>query len=67
MTDLARARTHSLILIPFSFMPDFSIGVDLGGTNLRVAAVGLDGKLLEKVNEPTRTALGPDRTVDEMC
>ena len=48
-------------------MPDFSIGVDLGGTNLRVAAVGLDGKLLEKVNVPTRTALGPDRTVDEMC
>jgi len=48
-------------------MSDFSIGVDLGGTNLRVAGVTSDGKLLEKVNVPTRTALGPDRTIDEMC
>jgi glucokinase len=48
-------------------MPDFSIGVDLGGTNLRVAAVSREGKLLGKVNVPTRTALGPDRTIDEMC
>jgi glucokinase len=52
---------------PYSFMTEFSIGVDLGGTNLRVAAVSREGKLLEKVNVPTRTALGPDRTIDEMC
>jgi glucokinase len=48
-------------------MPDFSIGVDLGGTNLRVAAVSHEGKLLEKVNVPTKTSLGPDRIIDEMC
>lgn len=48
-------------------MPDFSIGVDLGGTNLRVAAVARDGNLIEKVNVPTRSELGPDRTIDEMC
>lgn len=47
-------------------MPDFSIGVDLGGTNLRVAAISTDGQLLEKVTLGTN-ALGPDHVVDEMC
>ena len=48
-------------------MPNFSIGVDLGGTNLRVAAVTSEGRLLEKIALPTKTAQGPDRTIDEMC
>lgn len=48
-------------------MPNFSIGVDLGGTNLRIAAISREGQLLEKIALPTRTAQGPDRTVDEMC
>jgi len=48
-------------------MPDFSIAVDLGGTNLRVAAVSGEGQLLEKVTVPTKTARGPERTIDEMC
>jgi glucokinase len=48
-------------------MPDFSIGVDLGGTNLRIAAISGDGELLEKVTLNTKVALGPDRTIDEMC
>jgi glucokinase len=48
-------------------MPDFSIGVDLGGTNLRIAAVSSDGKLLEKVTLGTKTALGPDHVITEMC
>ena len=39
-------------------MPDFSIGVDLGGTNLRIAAVSADGQLLEKVTLGTKVALG---------
>jgi glucokinase len=48
-------------------MPDFSIGVDLGGTNLRIAAVSTDGQLLEKVALGTKTALGPDHVITEMC
>ena len=48
-------------------MPDFSIGVDLGGTNLRIAAVSSDGKLLEKVTLGTKTTLGPDHVITEMC
>ena len=48
-------------------MSDFSIGVDLGGTNLRIAAVSRDGQLLEKVTLGTKVALGPDHVVSEMC
>lgn len=48
-------------------MPDFSIGVDLGGTNLRIAAVSSEGPLLEKVTLGTKMALGPDHLIDEMC
>ncbi|HTW58689.1 MAG TPA: ROK family protein [Terriglobales bacterium] len=48
-------------------MPDFSIGVDLGGTNLRIAAVSSEGQLLEKVGLGTRIAPGPDHVIAEMC
>jgi glucokinase len=48
-------------------MPDFSIGVDLGGTNLRIAAVSVEGKLLEKVTLGTKLALGRDHVIGEMC
>jgi glucokinase len=47
-------------------MPDFSIGVDLGGTNLRIAAISTEGHILEKVTLGTNS-LGPDHVVDEMC
>ena len=48
-------------------MSDFSIAVDLGGTNLRIAAVGTDGGMLEKVTLGTNLASGPDHVVSEMC
>src|SRR5208282_2349933 len=48
-------------------MPDFSIGVDLGGTNLRIAAVSSQGQLLEKVTLGTKVALGRDHVIHEMC
>jgi glucokinase len=48
-------------------MPDFSIGVDLGGTNLRIAAVSDEGQLLEKVTLGTKVALGRDHVINEMC
>ncbi|HEX4784317.1 MAG TPA: ROK family protein [Candidatus Sulfotelmatobacter sp.] len=48
-------------------MPDFSIGVDLGGTNLRVAAVTTDGELLEKITLGVKVALGRDHVIGEMC
>jgi len=48
-------------------MPDFSIGVDLGGTNLRIAAVDDEGRLIEKVTLGTKIALGSKRVLDDMC
>src|SRR5882724_5996029 len=48
-------------------MSNFSLGVDLGGTNLRIAAVNQQGELMEKVTLGTRVALGRDHVIDEMC
>ena len=48
-------------------MSKYSIGVDLGGTNLRIAAVDEQGKLLEKITLGTQVALGRDRVVHDMC
>jgi glucokinase len=47
-------------------MSSFSIGVDLGGTNLRIAAVDGDGNLLEKVTTGTQVNKGREFVVGEM-
>ena len=48
-------------------MTGFAIGVDLGGTNLRIAAVDEQGTLLEKVTTNTQVARGRDVVIAEMC
>src|ERR1039458_5386535 len=48
-------------------MNKISIGVDLGGTNLRIAAVDEQGALVEKVTLGTRISLGRDRVIGDMC
>jgi glucokinase len=48
-------------------MADFSIGVDLGGTNLRVAAIDQSGRLIEKIPLVTQVSRGRDYVMDEMC
>jgi glucokinase len=48
-------------------MTTFAIGVDLGGTNLRIAAVDSAGKIVEKITTGTEVARGRDRVIDEMC
>ena len=48
-------------------MSSFAIGVDLGGTNLRIAAVDDKGTLLEKVTTGTQVARGRDSVIAEMC
>ena len=45
----------------------YSIGVDLGGTNLRIAAVDSDGKLLEKLTLGAEVQRGRDFVINEMC
>jgi glucokinase len=44
-------------------MNAYSIGVDLGGTNLRVAAIDSSGRILDKVSIPAFYDAGPDRVV----
>lgn len=48
-------------------MASFSIGVDLGGTNLRIAAVSSDGQLLEKITLGTKVMQDRDQVINEMC
>jgi glucokinase len=48
-------------------MPGFAIGVDLGGTNLRVAVITAEGELLEKVRASTKSLRVSDRVLDVMA
>ena len=48
-------------------MTRFAIGVDLGGTNLRIAAVDGNGKVLEKTTTSTQVVRGRTLVMDEMC
>jgi glucokinase len=45
----------------------YAIGVDLGGTNLRIAAVDANGKLLSKTELETGVALGREHVIDDLC
>jgi len=48
-------------------MPDYCISVDMGGTNLRIAAITTEGQLLEKITLGVKVALGRDYVIGEMC
>jgi len=48
-------------------MNSFAIGVDLGGTNLRIAAVNANGGVLERVSTDAEVTRGRDYVLDEMC
>jgi glucokinase len=45
----------------------YSIGVDLGGTNLRVAAIDESGRMLQKVSVAASYEQGPEGVVREMA
>ena len=44
-----------------------TIGVDLGGTSLRIGAYAQGDGLLESIALPTRLSAGPHAVVDDMC
>lgn len=44
----------------------FVIGMDLGGTNLRVAGVGADGRIVELYREPTLAREGPEPVIAQI-
>ena len=49
-----------------SQMTEYTIGVDLGGTNLRAAAVDRAGNILEKISGSTNFTLGRDVVLDDI-
>src|SRR5260370_35224567 len=48
-------------------MSSYAIGVDLGGTNLRISAVDSGGNLLQKIITGAQVGNGRDFVVEEMC
>ena len=47
-------------------MADYTIGIDLGGTNLRAAAIDRTGKMLQKISGSAHFSSGRDAVVDDM-
>ncbi len=47
-------------------MTEYSIGVDLGGTNLRAAAISRDGAMLDKIGGSTHLSAGRDAVVADI-
>ena len=43
------------------------VGIDLGGTQLRVAVADAEGRILIVAREPTRAEQGPDRVIDRIA
>lgn len=52
---------------PLLLMSSYSIGIDLGGTNLRIAAVTPKGERLDTISLSTRLADGPHAVLDDMA
>lgn len=48
-------------------MARYSIGVDLGGTNLRAAAISESGEILEKISGKTDLSGGRDAVLDDIA
>jgi glucokinase len=66
-TTIINSSFDNAFLLPSSVMPDYSIGVDMGGTNLRIAAITTEGQLVEKITLGVKVAMGRDYVIGEMC
>jgi glucokinase len=47
-------------------MPEYSIGVDLGGTNLRAAAISAGGEVLARISGRAQLSAGRDAVIGDM-
>lgn len=47
-------------------MAPYSIGVDLGGTNLRVAAIDAEGQVMNRISLPANYEAGPEHVVSDI-
>jgi glucokinase len=48
-------------------MAEYTIGLDLGGTNLRAAAIDRSGRLLDKIGGATNFSEGREAVIADMC
>ena len=48
-------------------MPAFTIGIDLGGTNLRIAAIDQDGRELQAISTLTEVSRGREYVITEIA
>ena len=48
-------------------MGEIFIGIDLGGTNIKIGCFDSDIKLISKTSTPTRANMGPEIVVDKMA
>jgi glucokinase len=58
---------HNLDLLLLRRMKHYAIGVDLGGTNLRAAAVGEEGEVIDLIDAPTNGKRGNDAVLNAMA
>ncbi len=61
-----RSFPRFLKVLSFQRMGKYSIGVDMGGTNLRAAAIDDSGKMLDKIAGGTHLQAGRDAVIDDM-
>jgi glucokinase len=47
-------------------MPDYSIGIDIGGTNLRAAAIDRSGKMIDKIDAATNFKAGREAVLSDI-
>ena len=47
-------------------MAEYSIGIDLGGTNLRAAAIDRSGKMMGKISGSTHLSAGRQAAIADM-
>jgi glucokinase len=59
------ARAHACY--DAAFMADYSIGLDLGGTNLRAAAIDRSGKVLDKISGSTNFSEGREAVLGDIA
>ncbi len=50
-----------------NYKNQFAVGVDLGGTNIKIGIVSDSGKILEKSSIPTQAERGPKKVLDNIC
>src|ERR1039458_7778810 len=53
-------------VVSFRSMAEYSIGIDLGGTNLRAAAIGRSGNILDKIGGPTHFEQGREAVLGDI-